>query len=58
MIVRVYNKETYESDYYNEVIAVHDGKGDFVLELKDESPKLFENDTYSYAILDRRAVEK
>lgn len=56
MIVRVYNKETYESDYYNDVIEVHDGKGDFVLELKDESPKLFEHELYDYAILDYRPV--
>lgn len=57
MIVRVYNKETYVSDYYNDVIEVHDGKTDFVLELKGDGTKLFENETYSYAILDRRTVE-
>ena len=31
MTVRIYNKETYEADYYHDVKEVHEGLIDFVL---------------------------
>lgn len=53
MTVRIYNKETYESDYYHNVKEVHEGLIDFVLEFEDEKTRLFDCDLYSYAIVER-----
>lgn len=53
MIVRVYNKETYEADYYHEIKEVHEGYIDFVLEYVDGKTRLFDNDIFEYCIVRR-----
>lgn len=53
MIVRIYNKETYESDYYYKVKEVHSGYIDFVLEMEDGSTVLFDYDLYDYCVVRR-----
>lgn len=53
MIVRIYNKETYEADYYYDVKEVHEGDIDFVLEMNTGSPIAFDNDLYSYCVVRR-----
>ena len=53
MTVRIYNKETYESDYFYDVKEVYEGLIDFVLKFEDEKTILFDFDLYSYAIIER-----
>lgn len=53
MTVRIYNKETYEADYYHDVKEVHEGLIDFVLEYENGRTRLFDCDLYSYAIVER-----
>lgn len=50
MRVRIYNKETYESYYYN-VRDIEFGKTDFVIELEDGHKITFDNDIYQSYIL-------
>lgn len=51
MKVRMYNKETHESEYYDDVVDIHFGKEDVVLELEDGRTPLFENEEWQSYII-------